>query len=70
MWLSRPVYESLPYVYVVIGLLLLIGSFFVTEGSGKWLLAGMILLIGGLVLWLKRRDYRTMRAEYERDKLD
>jgi hypothetical protein len=70
MWLSRPVYESLPYVYVAIGLILLIASFFVTEGSTKWLVIGMILLIGGLVLWLKRRDYRIAKSEYDGSGLD
>lgn len=70
MWLSRPVYESLPYLYAVIGAGLMIGSFFITEDSALWLLLGVIGLVAGLVIWLRRRDYRTMQSEYEQNKLD
>ena len=70
MYLSRPVYEMLPYAYMVLGAVLLGISFFVTQGSTWLMWAGMVALVVGLVLWLKRRDYRTARSEYNPRSLD
>lgn len=70
MWLARPVYELLPYAYMLVGLVLLGASFFV-PGWSTWLMSlGIIGLIFGLVFWLKRRDYRTAQSEYTRKTLD
>jgi LPXTG-motif cell wall-anchored protein len=53
----------------VLGLLLVgIGS--LLERASIALLAGALLLIAGLVLWLKRRDYRRTRSEYNDHSLD
>jgi len=70
MYLSRPVYEMLPYAYMALGAVLLGISFFVTHGSTWLMWAGMLALVVGLVLWLKRRDYRTEQSEYNRHSLD
>jgi len=70
MYLSRPVYEMLPYAYMALGAVLLGISFFVTRGSTWLMWAGMLALVVGLVLWLKRRDYRTEQSEYNRHSLD
>ncbi len=72
MWLSRPVYEFLPYSYMLLGLVALGVSF--TEFAASWstllLVLGGVLLVLGLVLWLKRRDYRTAQSEYDPRSLD
>jgi hypothetical protein len=64
MWMTKPVYESLPFVYMAAGLVAAAAAFFVEQG--RWqavcVAAGMALMIGGLVLWLKRRDYRSSRS--------
>lgn len=70
MWLSRPVYEMLPYTYMALGALLLGVSFFVTRHSTWLAWAGVVALVIGLVLWLKRRDYRTAQSEYNPKSLD
>lgn len=70
MWLSRPVYEFLPYAYMLVGALCLIASFFIASGSATLMWAGVVALVIGLVLWLKRRDYRTAQSEYNRKSLD
>ncbi|MGE0115338.1 MAG: hypothetical protein AB7T07_10715 [Steroidobacteraceae bacterium] len=70
MWLARPVYEFLPYIYMLAGILSLGISFFVTAWSTLLMLLGVGSLILGLVFWLKRRDYRTAQAEYNRKSLD
>lgn len=72
MWIARPFYEFLPYLYMVAGALFLGASWYLTEGAWPLLLlgAGALCLIAGLVLWLKRRDYRTAQSEYNSRSLD
>jgi hypothetical protein len=66
--LSRPIYEGLPWIYLSFGLFALIVSY----GQSSWVLSlivglpGFIALMAGLVVLLKRRDYRAMRAQYDR----
>jgi hypothetical protein len=66
MRLSRPVYEALPWAYLVLGFLALIASY-VERGQG-WsavlALAGLASLIGGIVVLLRRRDFRDLREQY------
>jgi hypothetical protein len=72
MWLARPVYELLPYFYMLLGLVLVAASFWVNvERWSSWLLGGGgLALLVGLVLWLKRKDYRKAQSEYNRHSLD
>ncbi len=71
MWLSRPVYELLPYLYMVMGVLFLgSASFASNQLTNLLLLLGVILLILGAVLWLRRRDYRRGQSEYNSRSLD
>jgi uncharacterized membrane protein len=71
MWLSRPVYEFLPYAYMLAGALLLGGA---SYAGAAWhtplLMLGVVLLVFGAVLWLKRRDYRRSQSEYNSKSLD
>lgn len=64
MWLSKPVYEGLPFYYMGLGLALLAAGFFIDywRWSPICALLGLPLLVLGLVLWLKRRDYRASRS--------
>ncbi|MBN1239830.1 MAG: hypothetical protein JXB36_15105 [Gammaproteobacteria bacterium] len=64
MWMSKPLYESLPFCYMAIGLVVTAVAFFVDHGRWQALAfaVGLSLLVGGLVLWLKRRDYRSSRS--------
>lgn len=65
MWLRKPLYEALPFIYMAAGLVSAGVALWVAE-SGIWpyalLIAGLAALTGGLVLWLKRRDYRLSRS--------
>lgn len=70
MWLARPVYEFLPYAYMLAGMLSLGASFFVAAWSTLLMWLGVVSLVLGLVFWLKRRDYRTAQSEYNRKSLD
>lgn len=70
--LSKPLYESLPYAYMVAGLLAFAGAY---RMAGKiWsdvaLVIGIACLLGGLVLVLRRREYRTTRTHYSGAPID
>ena len=66
MRLSRAVYESLPYVYMAIGIGAFAVSFLWREKDWSDLLAGfgLVVLVTGLVLTLRRRDYRIQKRRY------
>jgi hypothetical protein len=72
MWISRPIYELLPYLYMLVGAGLLAAAWLVDAGiwSSTFLVVGALSLMGGLVLWLRRKDYRTKQAEYDSRSLD
>jgi membrane associated rhomboid family serine protease len=64
---SRPVYEGLPWVYIMCGLLALLGSYLLAARGLLSLVvgvAGLLSLLGGIVVLLRRRDYRALRARY------
>lgn len=65
--LSRPVYEGLPWIYMACGLAALLGSYLLAEHGAASLLVGvlgLLILVGGIVVLLRRRDYRQLRSEY------
>lgn len=71
MWIPRPMYEAIPYAYIVAGVLLVAAACFMERGPRGWLLAaGAAGLVAGLVIWLRRRDYRTNQAEYDAHSID
>ena len=61
MWVSKPIYEALPYFYLLAGAVSLGLSMYLTY----WYLpticfiVGLFCLVGGLVVLLKRRDSRV-----------
>ena len=65
--LSRPVYEGLPWFYMVFGLVALIASYLLSSHGVVSLrvgLLGLVALVYGIVVLLRRRDYRALRSEY------
>ena len=71
MWLSKPIYESLPYFYLVVGALSLGASMYVSHWYWPEICfaVGLLCLVGGLAVLLKRRDYRSTdgRAGHKHD---
>jgi hypothetical protein len=72
MRLARPVYESLPYLYMAIGGL----AIFLFYLDPVGLLAevafaiGIIAEIAALTLLLRRRDFRELSREYSGETID
>jgi len=67
MHLSRPMYEGLPWMYMGAGLAALGGSYLIGDSHAVSLLvglAGLAALLGGVVVLLRRRDYRELRSQY------
>jgi hypothetical protein len=65
--LSRPLYEGLPWLYISFGIAALVASYLLTRRSTLSLIAGMsglATLVGGIVVLLRRRNYRQLRSEY------
>ncbi|MGH8250794.1 MAG: hypothetical protein ACREVI_08850 [Steroidobacteraceae bacterium] len=66
MRLVRPLYESLPWVYVIVGVAAVAYSFMWRAPGWSDVMAGigLIAMISGLVLFLRRRDYRIQKRHY------
>jgi hypothetical protein len=64
IWISKPFYEVLPYLYLLAGLALLTASLYLD--IWYWpticLLSGIVCLIFGLMILLRRRDFRGNRG--------
>ena len=60
MWVSKPIYESLPYFYLVVGAITLVASMYLNHWYWPTICftVGISSLVGGLVVFLKRRDFR------------
>lgn len=72
MWIARPIYELLPYVYMLVGAIMLGVAWFLEMETlpGVLMVVGSLSMIGGIVLWLRRKDYRTRQAEYTNRSLE
>jgi len=61
MWVSKPIYESLPYFYLLVGAVALGASMYLNHWYWPTIcfVVGLMCLVAGLVVLLKRRDYRV-----------
>jgi hypothetical protein len=60
LWLSKPIYEVLPYFYVAGGVALLAAAFWFDYGywPAICLALSLGLLAAGVLLWWRRREFR------------
>ncbi len=72
MHLPRGLYELLPYAYVVVGLGACLASYAGRDSAWSnpafWI--GVVGIVGGCVLVLRRRSYRDDAARYDHRPLD
>lgn len=61
MWIAKPIYEALPYFYLVAGAISLAASMYVRYWYWPTVcfLLGVSCLVAGIVVLLKRRDSRV-----------
>ena len=72
MRLARPVYESLPLLYVAIGALAFLLAY-LDPVSPRVLVAfgiGVLAQIAALTVFLRRHDCRALRREYPGEAID
>ncbi len=72
MRLARPVYESLPYLYMAIGGLAIF-LFYLDPVELRSALAfaiGIIAETAALTLFLRRRDFRELSRDYSGETID
>ena len=64
--LARPVYEALPWFYIVSGTAALVVSYLLASRVLSLILGilGLLTLLGGIVVLLRRRGYRELRSQY------
>jgi hypothetical protein len=61
MWVAKPIYESLPYLYLATGAIALGASMYLNYWYWQEIcfVVGLGGLVAGLVVLLKRRDHRV-----------
>jgi hypothetical protein len=66
MRLARPVYETLPLLYVVIGALAILLAYLDPAGTRAVIafVIGLLAEIAALTVFLRRQDYRAQSREY------
>jgi hypothetical protein len=72
MRLARPVYETLPLLYVAIGALALLLAYLDSAGPREMIAfgIGLLALIAALTVFLRRQDYRAQSREYPGETID
>ncbi len=71
MWLPRTLYEAKPHLSVAAGLLCFLVAWFVENSPrGTLFVVGGGLATLGVLLWMRRRDYRRTQAAYDPRALD
>lgn len=68
MWLPTPVYESLPYAYVVVGLLFISGATYIGLESGEstiYLGTGTISVLSGVLVYMRRATARAQNKSVD-----
>jgi uncharacterized membrane protein len=66
MWLPGPVYESLPYAYIVGGVLFISGTLYLgldAPGAALYIICGLISIVSGVVVFGWRQAHRQKSSK-------
>lgn len=61
MHLPKPIYEALPYFYVLAGILFVTGASYISHwytGAPVYMFFGLFCVVAGIAVWLRRVSYR------------
>jgi len=72
MWLPKALYETIPFYYIGLGAAALGAAFFIDRWYWAEILAGggLIALVIGIMLLLRRKGYRSSRSRLDFDNTD
>ena len=65
MWLPGPLYESLPYVYIIGGVLFISGTLYIgvtAPGAPLYIACGLISIVYGAAIFSKRAAHRRKNS--------
>ena len=65
MWLPGPLYEALPYLYAIVGVLFISGALYLGAGTPEapfYIAIGALTILGGLTVFQRRQAYRQNRS--------
>lgn len=68
MWIPGPVYESLPYIYVLCGGLFIFGTLYIgvtAPGATLYIASGLISIVYGSVVFVLRQTSRAASVQAE-----
>lgn len=68
MWLPAPLYESLPYLYVLGGTLFITGTLYIgvsAPGASLYMACGLISTVTGIVVFVLRQTCRAAAEQFE-----
>ena len=70
MWIPKILYESIPYYYLGLGAFAIGAAFYVDSWYWAEVLAagGLISIVIGLMLLLRRKGYRSSRSRLDFDR--
>lgn len=71
MWIAKPIYEAVPLYYLAIGAAGVWASFYLDVWYWRDILAlaGVLMILAGLVLLLRRKGYRKSRSRIDFDEI-
>ena len=65
MWIPTPIYEALPYLYVIGGVFFISGTLYIgvhAPGAPLYIACGLVSIVYGAWIFAKRHNYRNKTA--------
>ena len=66
MWIPTPIYEALPYLYILGGVLFVSGTMYIgihAPGAPLYIGCGLISIVYGAIIFAKRQAYRNQSGK-------